>query len=80
MFKAAKRIERKPFENPVVHDKEGKKFTEPQQIHSIVKDPFRKQFFKDDQAVVERFFFERFLGPRRPLLLEHKFLVPFFVR
>ena len=54
MFKAAKRIERKPFENPVVHDKEGKNVTEPQQIYSIVKDHFQKQFFREDQAGVER--------------------------
>ena len=38
MFKATKKIERKPFENPVVHDKEGKNVTEPQQMHDIVKE------------------------------------------
>ena len=30
MFKATKKLERKPFENPIVHDKEGKNVTKPQ--------------------------------------------------
>jgi hypothetical protein len=36
MFKAARKIQRKPFENPVVHDKEGKGkcVTEPQTVQS----------------------------------------------
>ena len=46
MFKATKKLERKPFENPIVHDKEGKNVTEPQQIYEIVKEHFQKQFFK----------------------------------
>ena len=62
MFKATKKLERKPFENPIVHDKEGKNVTEPQQIYEIVKEHFQKQFFKEDQEEVERF-----VGPPRPL-------------
>ena len=62
MFKATKKLERKPFENPVVHDKEGKNVTEPQQMYSIVKDHFQKQFYKEDQPDVERF-----VGTPKPL-------------
>ena len=62
MFKAAKKIQRKPFENPIVHDKEGKCVTQPQQLYQVIKEHFHKQFFKEDQEDVQRF-----IGPPRPL-------------
>ena len=62
MFRAVKNIKRKNFENPVVHDKDGKNVTEPNQMYSIVNDHFRNQFHKTDVREVERF-----IGPPRPL-------------
>ena len=55
MFKAVKKIDRKPYENPVVHDEDGKSATTPQEIYKIVREYFHKQFFKDDQEEVNRF-------------------------
>ena len=55
MFKAVKKIDRKPYENPVVHDENGKNATTPQEIYKIVREYFHKQFFKDDQEEVNRF-------------------------
>ena len=59
MFKAMRKIERKPYENPIVHDKEGKCVTQPQELYKIVQDHFKTAFFKEDQTDVERF-----IGPR----------------
>ena len=62
MFKAMRKIERKPYENPIVHDKEGKCVTQPQELYKIVQDHFKTAFFKEDQTDVERF-----IGPPKPL-------------
>ena len=62
MFKAVKKIDRKSFENPVVHDKDGKNVVEPQQMYGIVREHFQSQFFEKDQEEVVRF-----VGQPKPL-------------
>ena len=55
MFKAMKKVDRKSFENPIVHDKENKNVTDPQQIYEIVTDHFKKQFYDENAELIERF-------------------------
>ena len=61
MFKAMKKVERKPFQNPVVHDSEGKNVTNPQELYEIVAEYFKQQFFDEGTEEVKRFVGE----PRR---------------
>ena len=44
MFKAVRELSRKKFENPFVHDEEGKKITNLQEIYTIIHTHFKKQF------------------------------------
>ena len=55
MFKAVKKIERKGYENPIVHDKENKNVSDPQQMYEIVTDHFKKQFYDENAELIERF-------------------------
>ena len=62
MFKAVKNLKRKEFENPTVHDKEGRCVTEPNQMYKIVNEHFKGQFYDKDAASIQRF-----EGPPRSL-------------
>ena len=62
MFKAMKKVERKPFENPMVHDKDNKCITEPQQLYETITEYFKQQFYNERNENVERF-----TGPRKRL-------------
>ena len=62
MFKAVQELNRKKFQNPFVHDKKGRKVTNPQEIYSIVNEHFKKQFKVDTEEELEPFD-----GPPRPL-------------
>ena len=44
MFKAVKALNRKKFENPFVHDKDGKHVTNPKQIYETVRKQFLNHF------------------------------------
>ena len=57
-----KKVERKPFENPMVHDKDNKCITDPQQLYDIITEYFQQQFYKEGNENVERF-----IGPARRL-------------
>ena len=46
MFKAAKILNRKQFENPIVHDKKGKSITNKQEVHNVIKVHFSNHFFE----------------------------------
>ena len=50
------------FENPTVHDPEGKNVTAPDQVYQIVEDYFQKQFYQPNEIAIERF-----VGEPRPL-------------
>ena len=39
-----KSVDRKPFENPIVHDSEKKNVTNPQQIYEIIREYFKGLF------------------------------------
>ena len=62
MFKAANNIKRKKFENPTVHDKEGKNVTTPNEVYKIVAEHFTNAFYKEGESIIERH-----TGPPRPL-------------
>ena len=55
MFKAVQELSRKKFENPFVHDAEGKKAANPQEIHKIVNDHFKIQFCLDTEEELKPF-------------------------
>ena len=55
MFKAMKKVDRKGFENPVVHDKENKNVTDPEQMYEIINEHFKKQFYDENAEMIERF-------------------------
>ena len=46
MFKAVKILNRKQFENPIVHDKKGKSITNKQEVHNVIKEHFSNHFFE----------------------------------
>ena len=46
MFKAVKILNRKQFENPIVHDKKGKPITNKQEVHNVIKEHFSNHFFE----------------------------------
>ncbi len=62
MFKAVNSIKRKRYENPTVHDKEGKNATTPGQVYKIVTEHFKNVFYKEGES-----FIERHTGPPKPL-------------
>ena len=47
MFKAAKMLNRKRFENPYVHDKNGKHVSNSEEVYKIMKDHFKCNFYKE---------------------------------
>ena len=55
MFKAVKLLNRKALGRMFVYDDEQKKVTDPSEVHQIVREHFRKHFFKDnmEQLVIE---------------------------
>lgn len=55
MFKELKKVDRKAFENPIVHDQENKNVTDPQQIYEIVTEHFKKQLYDENAELIERF-------------------------
>ncbi len=62
MFKAVKNLKRKPYENPIIHNEEGKTVTNPKEIYKIINQHFKNQFNKDNTEQVQRF-----IEPPRPL-------------
>ena len=62
MFKAIKLLKRKRFENPIIHDEEGKSVANNQEKYNIINQHFKTHFQKEDAVPIERF-----VGPARPL-------------
>ena len=62
MFKAVNTLKRKPFENPYVNDAEAKRVCNPQEIHTEVRNHFKKHFNDINANHVEPF-----IGPPKPL-------------
>ena len=48
MFKAVKQLHRKKFENPFIHDENGKSITKKQEVYKIIESHFREHFCKED--------------------------------
>ena len=55
MFKAAKSLNRKRLQNQFVHDNEGKRITDPQQIHGIIRDHFKDHFQNTEHKKIDPF-------------------------
>ena len=55
MFRAVKNLKNRKYENPTVHDKEGKNVTSPDQVYSIIEEHFKKAFNKENEPPIERF-------------------------
>ena len=47
MFKTAKKLNRKRFENPFVHDENEKHLSNPEEYCKIIKDHFKRHFYKE---------------------------------
>ena len=62
MFRAVRNMKNRKFENPTVHDAEGKNVTTPDQAYQIVEDYFKKQFHQPNEISIERF-----VGVPKPL-------------
>ena len=45
MYKAINILKRKKFENPFIHDDEGKRVTNSQEMYNLINDHFKKHFF-----------------------------------
>ena len=54
MFKAVKNMKNRKFENPTVHDKDGRNVTAPDQVYKIVEEYFRMQFHQQNKTIIER--------------------------
>ena len=50
MFKAVNMLKRKNFENPYVHDENGKNVTNPIDIYKHIKQHFEKQFIDQNTS------------------------------
>jgi hypothetical protein len=50
MFAAVRALNRKPFQNPTVHDPDGKRVTKPQELHNLLKDHFSDHFYKNGEV------------------------------
>ena len=48
MFKAAKMLNPKRFENPFVHNKNGEHVSNPEEVHKIIKDHFKCHFYEEN--------------------------------
>ena len=55
MFKAVNMLKRKNFENPYVHDENGKNVTNPIDIYKHIKQHFEKQFIDQNTSKLEPF-------------------------
>ena len=55
MYKAGQELSRKKYENPFVHDKNGRKITNPQEIYNIVNEHIKNQFSVDTQENLDPF-------------------------
>ena len=62
MYNAVKLLNRKPYQNPIIHDKDGKVVTNPVTIYGIMKEHFQKHFTDEKEITIESF-----VGPPRPL-------------
>ncbi|GFS17897.1 LINE-1 reverse transcriptase homolog [Elysia marginata] len=56
MFQAVKALNRKRFENPKVHDNDGKQVSNPSQIQLIIANHFKSKFRDDNIHDVEPYF------------------------
>ena len=63
MFRPVKSMKYRRYENPTVHDKEGKNVTSPDQVYSIIGEHFKNHFYKENEQTIERFD-----GEPRPLI------------
>ena len=55
MFRAVKALNRKKFENPFVHDKDGKNITNPNEIYRTVSNHFKNHFYDENVKKVSPF-------------------------
>ena len=55
MFKSVNMLSRKKFENPYIHDNNGRHIVNPQHIYKTIKDHFQSQFKDDTIQTVEPF-------------------------
>ena len=55
MYKAVKLLKWKKFENPFVHDKDGKRITNPVEIYNTVRDHFNEHFYNEQHVAVDTF-------------------------
>ena len=62
MFKAAKKLKQKQYENPFVHNKDGKSVTNKQEMYNIIEEHFKNHFQKNN---IEEF--EKHQGQPKPL-------------
>ena len=62
MYLAVKLLNRKPLQNPIIHDNEGKVVTNPVAIHEIIKQHFETHFNDETAEPIEPF-----VGLPRPL-------------
>jgi hypothetical protein len=62
MFRAVRNMKKRKFENPTVHDKEGKNVTSPDQVYKVIEEHFKKHFYKENEPEIERF-----IGQPKPL-------------
>ena len=61
MFKAVNMLSRKKFENPYIHDENGRNVVNPEQIYKILNSHFQNQF--EDASVKKLEPFEFFYSP-----------------
>ena len=54
MFRAVKALNRKKFENPFVHDKDGKNITNPNEIYRTVRNHFKNHFYDENVEKVSQ--------------------------
>ena len=54
-FKTINLLNRKPYENPFIHDDKGKTATSPQEIYAIIENHFKEHFFDKNEPKLEPF-------------------------
>ena len=55
MFRAVKALNRKKFENPFVHNKDGKNITNPNEIYRTVRNHYKNHFYDENVEKVSPF-------------------------
>ena len=55
MYKAVKKLNRKRYQNPFIHNKEGKAITQKQEIYKIIEEHFKNHFYKEGIDELEKF-------------------------